>query len=240
MNELVEAKKSEAMEIASSMFGEASGISMSDITIGRLAVMQSGSVLVKDEKARAGQVINLLTSDVVGDRKTPFEIIPIRSLKYWIVKRGDDFVERFPAKSPNELAWEEGDLTRVYHHSFYVLLPSDVKEGMAIPLEIAFRSTDLQTAKKLSTFIMKGWMKRLATWGKVYNIEIVERAKDKNKWFGTDATVGRDSTIEEREASTMWNEILTKANESEIKHTSDEQSTSTPVSESVDTSSGQF
>lgn len=220
MSELMTTGNNEAMVYNENVMGAGDDVSAGDITLGRISVMQSMSVLVQDDKANKGEIINLDTEEVLGGTKDVCELILLKSEKYWIEKEGEDFKARYPATDPNELPWEEGSIKRVYHHAFYVLLPEEVESGMAMPYEIAFRSTDLQSAKKISKFLMQMRMQKIPSWGKVFGLTTVEKSKDKYKWYGTNVKIERDSTEAEKKAAFEWYNILHSSKN--IKHAAPE------------------
>lgn len=202
--EVVETGTNEVAEYDETVLGAASDITADDIQIGRISVMQSMSVLVQEDEAKKGQIINLDTGDVLGDTETPAEFIILKAHKYWIEKEGDDFVARYPAVSPDEKPWTEGSITRTYHHAFYVLLPEEIKDGVEVPYEIAFRSTDLASAKKVSKFLLAMGRKKIPSWGKVFQVTTKEKSKDKYKWFGTEVSLGEDTTAAQKQKAYEW------------------------------------
>lgn len=176
-------------------YGAGDDISVEDCQMGRVAIMQSMSKLVQDDKAEKGQIVNIVDGTVLGDKKSPFEFIIVGSYKYWIEKEGDKFVGKYPAVSQNEKPWEEGNISRLYHHAFLVLSVNDIADGLALPYELAFRSTDIKTAaQKLSGFLMKLRGKQLPSWTKTFKLTAEEKTKDKYKWFGAAIEEGRQAT----------------------------------------------
>ena len=217
MSELTNQEPKELVNVTESMFDPDSGITMEDITIGRISIQQSMSELVQNDLAKVGDIVNLMDNTIIGGKDTSFEFIPISSFKYWIEKDGDDFIGRYPALNPNEKPWNEGTIKRVFHHSFYALLVNDLQDGFAMPVEIPFRSTDLASARKLSSFIVKLWMRKLPIYGKVFKINSMIKKKDKYTWYVSNITEGRETTAIERNLAKVWANTL-KTN-STIKHT---------------------
>ena len=89
-------------------FGATDDIEASDITIGRISIMQSNSTLLKEDKAKQGTIINLLDGKVLGNKEDkPLEFIPIKSTKYWIEKDADtrQFISRKPATHADEMPY---------------------------------------------------------------------------------------------------------------------------------------
>lgn len=211
MNDLTKQEAGE-LTVPKGVFGAGDDISASDIRIGRISVMQSMSKLVQAEQARRGAIIELDTQTELGYKtEAPFEFIPIKSFKYWIEKEDKKFKSKFPANDPNELKREEGKITRMYHHAFYVLLPNELSEGIEMPYEIAFRSTDLVSAQKISKFLLNMRRKEMASWDKVFSLTTVPRQKDDHQWFGTEIALGRDTTQFEKAKCYDWYKQVTSA-----------------------------
>jgi hypothetical protein len=192
--------------------GLSSEFSKDDIQQGRLSVMQANSKLVKSEDARLGAVINLVDHTELaykGNKTEPakdLEFMIFGFLKYWIVKDDDtdEFVEKFPANSANELPWEENvdgrNLKRTYHFSYMVLIPEEIKDGVEMPYELAFRSTSVKDTKRLNSLIQRMEQKGVMTYQKVFKASVVEKSKDSNTWYGLDLGIARDASEEEAKA----------------------------------------
>lgn len=217
--ELVKTEKQELAQYdPNGCYGAADDITASDITIGRIAIIQATSELAKQGKVRPGAIVNLLDNKELGFKEEkPLLFIPIKSTKYWIEKDGntDEFIQRYPATDPNEKSWEElvdGRLVkRMYHHAFFVILPEEVKALDAMPLELAFRSTELASAKKLSALLFKLRMRNEPSWNYMFKLTTSLKQKDKYSWFCTDVTIGDKSTEEARQVCQMWYKQISTA-----------------------------
>lgn len=227
MNDVVKSG-TEVAQYDETQLGAVNDVTAADITPGRISVMQKTSVLVDEEKAKAGEIVNLDTEEVLGDSETACEVVILKSHKYWIEKEGDDFKARFPATDPNELPWTEGNISRMYHHAFFVLLPSEIKDGVEMPYEIAFRSTDLGSAKKISKMLLAMGRKKVPSWGRKFEIKTVKKTKDKNTWFVTDVQLGEETDADTKQVAFDWYEQLSKAT---INHAAPEASGQVKASE---------
>jgi len=188
-----------------SVLGAVEDVSAEDISIGRLAVMSSSSNLVKEDRAKQGAIVDIETGEQLGYKdEEPLEIVILKSFKYWVEKNGDDFVARYPATSPNEKAWEEGPIKRVFHHAFLVLLPAQIKDGVEMPYELAFRSTDLATAKKISKMLLGLGRQKKASWSQKFLIKAVNKKKGPHSWWGTDVAPGETTTEQEVSSAYSW------------------------------------
>jgi hypothetical protein len=92
----------------------------------------------------------------------------------------------------------------MYHHSFYVLLPDEIKNMEEMPLELSFRSTDLVTARKLSAFLLKLRKRGEPSWNRVFKLTTQYKQKDKYSWFGTDVAVGDPTPEDYRKNCYEW------------------------------------
>ena len=200
---------------------EGSGIDMSDIALGRISILQSNSKLIKeDDIGKSGEIYNLLLRTKLGDAKNKFEYIPIGSFKYWDVfertgknKTKLEFIKRLPAINAKQYAWEEGDIKRVFNHSFYFLLPSECASGDDLPYIFTFKSTGLKACKDLCGFIFRSCRKGGNMWDKTYTMTTTISKNEDNSWSTPVIGVGRDSTDEEKSCSVEWNRSLRTVSE---------------------------
>lgn len=245
MSELTESKGAElSTNMAAGIAGE---FNQTDVQQGRLAIMQSGSTLVKEEKARQGSIINLLDGEELaykGNDKEPakdLEFLICGIVKYWIEKNADTdtFISKFPAIDANELPWNEMkdgvNIERTFHFSYMVLLPEEIAAGIEMPYELAFRSTLLKDVKKLNSLIKRMGQKGVSSHSKVFYGKIAKRANEKNDWFGLDLGVAREATEEEQKTvenyfnnfvkyrdNVMSQTDATESSEAKTQYTSDD------------------
>lgn len=200
--------KQESTELTNKDFGAADGITSEDILIPRLAVMQSISEMVKNEQAKAGDIVNCMMNEVICPRGSMLDFIPIVSFKFWIIKRDGDFESIVPAVSDQELAWKEDNIERIFNHAFYVLLLKDIESGSAFPMQLTFRSTERQTAKILSTLLIHLKRAELASWDKYFSLGTYLKTKDKYSWYATAVKVGGDSSEKAKSEAKYWQGII--------------------------------
>lgn len=189
--------------------GIADQFSSEDTQQGRLMVMQSNSTFVKEESARAGALVNIIDQEEFAYKGSKnedakdLEFMIAGILKYWVVKDSDgNFMEKFPAKSPNELKWEENvngvDLKRVYHFSYIILPVEEIEQGIEQPYELAFRSTGVKDTKKLNSIINKLAVKGVSSNERVFKAKVVEKADKTGKtWWGLDLSLSREANENE-------------------------------------------
>jgi hypothetical protein len=134
-------------------------VSSKDIIIPKILCMQGLSELVVDEKAKMGDFVDSMTSEILGNyAKKPVAFIPFHLEKIWIISKktqgsGDfDFDSIVPVTSENEgLRYNEVvdgvEYKREYTMNFYVLRPDD----MSLPYIISFKGMSSKSGRILAT-----------------------------------------------------------------------------------------
>jgi hypothetical protein len=138
---------------------DASDLEAKDIRIPRLLLMQSTSELVGQRKAQAGDIVNSITGEKIGDEATPLQVVPLHTYKTWIVsekvngkyeyKRQDPYtpgVER-----PREEKIGELEVQNVESINVLVMLANEQSNLEAMPYLLAFRMTSLSAGKDVLT-----------------------------------------------------------------------------------------
>jgi len=189
--------------------GAADDIRATDLKIGRIGLAQAMSKAVASDQVRKGSLYDVEMKLELGYKtEKPLEVILIKSMRYWIIKEKvggkENFVKRIPANDPNEYLREEGNIKRYYHHAFIVLLPSEIAEGVEMPYEISFRSTDLAAAATISKYLLNMRRKEISSLDKTFLLTTSTRTKDDNTWFGVDVALGRDTSEQEKKMSSEW------------------------------------
>lgn len=153
-----------------------------DRAIPHIYLMQKGSTLVDDDKAKIGELIRSTNGEKVGDSKTPLEVIPFKMTHHWIVNEvttvGRNRWVRTESRTPQNEHWkwefeENGKpMERIKAIDLYAILPMDIDarneevsalrnaKGLPnlqklelLPVVINFRSTQMKTAgTKLTGF----------------------------------------------------------------------------------------
>lgn len=127
-----------------------------NIVIPRLWLMQSISQLVEDEEAKAGDIVDSLTGDVVAKSGEQVKMVPFMSTEFWmkldITEQGKPSLVKIEDVTPQnvqrELEVEEDGRHYKYQHAirFYVLV-----EGSDLPYVVTFKSTSHRAGKQLYT-----------------------------------------------------------------------------------------
>src|SRR5688500_16277616 len=99
-----------ALEQVPDNWGNEAEIPQSERLIPKLHLMQGQSQLVAEERAKTGDIVNLLTGEVLGDSKTPVEIIPIMKLpSTWVIydrTSGERVFKEIIPVTPENAKWE--------------------------------------------------------------------------------------------------------------------------------------
>jgi hypothetical protein len=134
-------------------------VSSKDIIIPKILCMQGLSELVVDEKAKMGDFVDSMTSDILGNyTKKPIQFIPFHLEKIWIISKktagsGDySFDSVVPVTAENEgLRYNEVlngvEYKREYTMNFYVLRPEDT----SLPYIISFKGMSSKSGRILAT-----------------------------------------------------------------------------------------
>lgn len=215
------------------------GISNSDILISKLLLMQGLSEKVSDGEASVGQIRDSVNNTLLGGFVKPKEMQPVQmicfsSFKTWVIfeKRGvgsdakDEYVGTVPFSPENE-GWAISEIVngvevrRDKCLNFYVLLPSEIEEGVAFPYLVSFRRTSSYAGKKLATIAAKLKLFKKPLSSKVIELKVAAEENDKGKFFVFDVADGRAATPKEIQTAYEWYQTLkvatVKVDDSDLK-----------------------
>jgi hypothetical protein len=211
MSKELETKKSEsALALAEAQDMNAWGgteISSNDIIIPRILLMQPMSEKVTAGEAAFGDFRESLNNEKLGDFAKGFEFLPFYMEKVFIEYDASDaedkkYIRVVPITPANEdLKYEDvgtnrdGEkvpISRDRVMNFYVLLPTELEVGGAIPYIISARRTSIKAGKKLA---MQMFVKNAAA-GKtpasvICNASCGKQSQDKKTWAVLDVTPAR-------------------------------------------------
>jgi hypothetical protein len=173
--------------------------------------MQGLSQLVSDEKAKMGDLVDSMSSEIIGNCKDkPVQFIPFHMEKILIVSKkvGNDFeFERIEKVSPENEGkpYEEqiGDdlFKNEFAMNFYVLRPED----MSLPYIISFKGMSRKAGKILATQMFV----RNAAAGKIPPAFVMELSgtktkNDKGTFYVLESKAIRESSQEEISSAFQW------------------------------------
>lgn len=213
-------------------------ISSQDIVIPKILPMQGLSVAVAEGRASMGEFRDSLSNNLIGKIDQPFECIPFYVDKCWdIMKEQPDgdfewdstvpIVENPASPDYNDnWQWEavvEGKKVKnVRRFNFYVLLPSELENGGAVPYILSFRSTSFKEGRKLFTqMYMRNIRAGLPPAAYVIKIGGTRQKNDKGIFIVPNYELGRRTTDQELSEALAWIKMIksgrVKADESDIQ-----------------------
>ena len=208
------AKKEENTDLA--VYNEAYGtedIDNEDIIIPKILMMQGMSKLVTEGKAKLGDMVDSLTSEVLGDVNNAIEFIPFKTFKTWIIFHDEEYKETVPLTPANK-GWpiedtvDGVDIRRDKVFNVYCLLPEQIEKGDFLPYVLSFRRTSYYTGRKLATAFARLKMYKKPAFAKVFKLTANKQQKDKHTYFSFDLEQVGDSSNAQMKECKMWYDVV--------------------------------
>ena len=194
-------------------WGNDEAINPGERLVPKLHLMQGQSKLVAEEKAKMGDIANLVTGEVLGDSKNPVEFIPVKKLpSTWVVYdrvdsgKNDGQTKRqfkeIVEVGPGNMGWEwtvkdvNGKVIREndYSINFLVLATKDSR----MPLVLSFKRTSVKAGKKIVNHFDMCKIDGVPPASKALKLLAVKEMKDGQPYFRFDIDPStRPSTKEE-------------------------------------------
>ena len=187
---VTETKGAEVGQVINGL-GAADQVTMDDIQITRLKIAQPSSDATKEDKVRAGAIFDKDTYDELAYKEEkPLEFVVLASKKTWLIEEGGEYrVE--PALNKSEKPWEHNGVKNTFFHSFFVLIKSEVEEhGFALPYELSFSSSGLQTASAISKLLLKMKIKGVPSYAYSFIGTTALKKKAQHSWFAMQIKFG--------------------------------------------------
>ncbi len=243
MKKELETKKSGELAASDTeSWGQSPIVTAQDIVIPKILPLQHMSEKVTQGKGKYGEFRDTLSNNLFGDLAQPVEFVPFHVEKKWLEfemipkkggapkreYRGTVKIQDNPTQPGynDELPLREEGLERDRCMDFYVVVPSEVAAGEALPYVISFRRTSLKGGKKLMTQM---YVRNRAA-GKVPAATVMklvgtDTSNDDGSYIVQDVELGRAATNEEVIAAKYWYDIIKKGgarvDESEFKEEAD-------------------
>lgn len=209
MTEVVKKESAEVANISMDDFGGAA-ISGQDIIIPKVLCMQGQSQLVGDGKAKVGDLVDSLSSQVIGGTDKPVRFIPFFMTKTFVVSEFNGkryifhHIEDCTPKNENQ-DWEQVINGKKYKFeksfNFYVLL----EEDMSLPYVISFKSTSSKAGRELMTqMYVKNRAAGKVPPAKIMSLNVSKESKDDSSYAVLKTAVAGDSTPEQIRACLDW------------------------------------
>lgn len=209
-------------------------ISTKDVLIPKITLMQSSSTMVKQDKAKAGTLVNSSTNEVLANKDEVVEFIPIKQFREWII---EDIETAFDGKekkkyrtkmimdasNENLRAGKDHEngrpIFRTQSINFFVLIPSKLD---GFPFLVPFKKSSLYTGKKLVSAFKDCQLKGIAPANQVWKLSCSLQTKDDNSYFVLNLEPGRATTQQELDKAYEWYQIL-QTGTAKVDENTDEQ-----------------
>jgi len=195
----------------------------SDLLISKVLLMQGTSVAVGNQEAKAGQIVDSVTLEVLGsglkgEEKT-LKVIPLFQTKSWVryevLDGGPEWKEEVPYGPENaDLKWEE-EVDGVKWRNdaslnYYVMLADQVDDPTAIPFVISFRRTMYRTGRAWDTYFKRCEGAGVPPASTVFELGVTTKSKDKNTWWIYTSKPAGKTTPKALETCYKWYTVLEK------------------------------
>jgi hypothetical protein len=187
---------------------------MDDVVTPRIILLQKMSSLVDEGAGKAGEFVDSLEYNVLGDEKTPMELIIFDKGKKWKISDVSSSKAKWiryedHTSESSSLPWnfEENGIPmrrdKLVTYSCFV-----VKKGESIsismPYLISFSRTIMQSAKKIQTVIEKLRAQGKPSAAVTFLLTAKKETNDKGTFHVIDVKVGRDTTQDELATAFDW------------------------------------
>lgn len=218
----VQSDKSVASQVRDTM--DDMGVSAADLIIPRLMLMQGTSEAVGDRKAKAGDILNSQTNQVIGGEDKPIEIIPLKLFKTWRVMdmsgKQAEYLREDPSNPDNDAKYRDWEGMEEINgkkvvcrydlsYNFFVLLRAEVTAKEGFPCVVSFRRTSARAGKALATHLFKQGALQQPSYGKIIRLSIKWDKKDTNTYAVFEITAGEKCSEGELADAKKWLPLLT-------------------------------
>lgn len=212
-------------------------VSQSDIVIPKILLMQPISEMVSQEKAKYGDFVDSLTSQVIGNGTDGINVIPVAFKKYHLImtKQSDgkfkftrfDPIRTLMDEQKPYLDTEGGHaIERKLIRDFYVLIPSI----SALPFSLQFKGMSSRAgAAFYTTAFATARASRLMPFATMFTITAKKTKNEKGNFAILDSKPMRRTTAEEFSNAKVWfNTINSMKVEELVSGESQEEETTAP------------
>jgi hypothetical protein len=210
-------------------------VSSRDIVIPKILCMQGLSELVTEDKAKMGDFVDSMTSEIIGNYKDkPVQFIPFHLEKIWIISKkvqgqGDFSFDSITNVTPeNEgMRYQEVvdgvEYKREYTMNFYVLRPEDT----SLPYIISFKGMSSKAGRILATqMYVRNSAAGLVPPAKIMELAGTKDKNDKGTFITLNSKAVDESSAEQIDSAFQWYKTVTsggtKAHEETAKEPSNQ------------------
>lgn len=226
MSKVAKQGSTEVANVSMDDFG-VGAVSGQDIVIPKILCMQGQSKLVGDGKARVGDLVDSLSSQVIGGADKPLLIVPFFMYKTFVVSvfNGTRYmfhhIEDCTIANENQ-DWEQVKDGKKYKYeksfNFYCLLPEDP----SLPYIVSFKSTSAKAGRELMTqMYVKNKAAGKAPPAKVIALSVDKQSKDGSNYAVLKTSVHGDTSQELMLSARDWFKVITAGGVKE--HSTDEE-----------------
>lgn len=224
-------------------WGERQIVTSNDIIIPKILPMNFMSEKVKDGEAAYGEMRDTLANKKFSDLNTTFEFVPFYMEKKWyefdiITNKAGAKKREFarvvsiqdnPTKPGynDDLKYAEATVERDRVVDVYVLIPSEIEQGLDMPYVLSFRRTSLRAGKKL---LQQMFVANYAA-GKVpaavtMKLSTKSVSNDDGEFVVMDVNASRESSAKEISECLKWLKLIragqTKLDDSDVVSNNDQ------------------
>lgn len=229
MSKQVTVKEQQAVALSSEQLVNEWGVPTQpsqDMVIPKILPMQPTSEFVAEGKAVMGEFRDSISGALIGTIDKPFEVIPFYLEKSWDVQVMTEGQFKFDHTLPlvenpldpnynDNLKWEEEVdgklLRRIRRMNFFVMLPSEVEKGGAMPYVLSFKSTSLKEGKKLYTqMYVRNFKAGLPPPSYLVTIGGSRQKNEKGSFIVPNISLARRATDQEMAECLSWLKVIRK------------------------------
>ena len=174
----------------------------SDIKIPLALLMQKMSVMVDEEKAKAGEIRGSLEGNLLGGVDKSFTFVPLQIQNVWVEKipATKKFVSVYPRTRLNEkqdLTYtnEQGEeVVRTKQIDVFCMDLAELNSGEALPYKLSFKVTSYDAGKTMITLATKLMMFGKPLYNYVFKVSTIKKENDKGTFYVFD--LAQDKTPE--------------------------------------------
>lgn len=225
-------------------------VSSNDMVVPKILPMQGLSKKVAEGLATMGEFRNSLTNELIGKiESSPFEVIPFHCTEVFdVYERQQDGQFKYKTSTPivknpsslgynDNAAWQDVsdgiEIKRVRKYNFFVLLPQEIAEGIAMPYVISFKSSSVKEGKKLFTLMyVRSRAMNLSPAAFKIKIDGVREKNDKGIFIVPNISQGHRTSVAEVTAAKQWFDLVGK---STVKVDDSDEAEAAAASSSADT-----
>jgi len=187
-------------------------LSSRDTIIPKIMLLQPMSKKVTDAVGSFGELRDSVTNECYGSFSKTMEFVPFNYQPLWVEsewvkeKNSFEYKRTIPVTPENDnLPHEEGLTKRTRSLNFYILTPSEIESGKAIPKILSFRVTSIRGGRKLATqMFVANRAAGLSPAGTVMKLIVKKESNDKGTFATLDVEQVRAATEKEVNTCLQW------------------------------------